>query len=146
MSKNKTSDYNAQPIEGDTSGLKGGTQPGNPADFIDPNHMPSEARVGSTAGPEVNNSAGVGKTRQRGDDTDATDAEVISTESGNRSPSPSEARTRGRDEANPAGGTHSGFNENDPAVLRKQGKSDGNMPQHSKHNPGEPGNAVHPNG
>lgn len=35
-----------------------------------------------------------------------------------------------------------GFNDADPAVERKEGRSDGNMPQKSQHNPGDPENPL----
>ncbi len=139
MPENKLTDHNATPLD-DGSGLRGGTQGGGPP-LIDPNHRPSSATEGSPAGP----AARVPRTGPAaGDQTDATESIAPAAQHGSRHPSPSEVRTQGRDTAAvPPEVSRSGFNEGDPAVERKAGRSDGNMTDKSKHNPGEPGNAVH---
>ena len=83
---------------------------------------------------------------QHGEPADATDAAHLSVDRGTRHPSPAEVHTQARDEADAGGGTHTGFNEADEANERKAGRSDGNMTDQSRHNPGEPENKVHPNG
>lgn len=145
MSANKTTDHNSTPFD-DGTGLRGGTEGGRGlAPNMPGNATPSNATVGSPAGPPDHfTGRGDGGQPQRGEDTDATDAGTQEDDHGTRHPSPSEVRTRGRDEANVS--THSGFNEKDEAIERKEGRSDGNMTHLSQHNPGEPGNAVHPNG
>lgn len=143
MSTSKITDHNATPLN-DGTGLCGSTERGMVPDFPG-SAMPSNATVASPTGPNDHSTGrGDGGTPERGDDTDATDAGTQSHGRGNRHPSPSEVRTRARDEADVP--THSGFNEKDPAIERKEGRSDGNMPQYSQHNPGDPECKVHPNG
>lgn len=139
MPANKVTDHNATPLD-DGSGLRGGTQGGG-VPLIDANHRPSSATGPSPAGP----GPGVPSTGPAdGDQTDATESIAPAAQHGSRHPSPAEVRTQGRDTADvPPDVSRSGFNEGDPAIERKAGRSGGNMTDKSKQNPGEPGNAVH---
>lgn len=132
MTSHKVTDHNAKPVD-DGTGLRGGTEGGGTAHLIDPNHMPSQASVGSPSGPADSAAPHAGQAQQsRGHNS-------------SRHPSPSEVRTQAREAADvPPDLTHSGFNEADPAVERKEGRSDGNKTGESQLTPAERGDVTPP--
>lgn len=131
--KNEAVDHNAKPLD-DGTGLRGGTEGGGTAHLIDPNHMPSQASVGSASGSTDSTTA-----------THAGQPRNARAHSASRHPSPSEVRTQARDAADiPADVTRPGLNEADPAIERKEGRSDGNKTAESQLTPAERGDGATP--